>query len=194
MSKNLVNSFKLFTDVCHARCYQQKRGQKLFFTGKIVFLKHCVFNQHLRCHGNDLITSTVTVKLHVGPLQIVSWGLSHSIIPEKNVKFFCNWKDIVFFWKNVVLDFLGPKEKILSLAQYLLNYPVCPYKLFLHIFNVRYYQEKWANNFSYREISFFRNVCLYRPLRSNEKWSQHLQNAGDKTFCVPKVVSYCLSY
>ena len=159
LSEFFLNPYKLSPEVCHTGDLEKKLAKIFSSLEKLFFSKHCVFNQHLRCHGNDLITSTVTIKLHVGPLQIVSWGLSHSITPEKNVKFFCHWKDIVFFGKNVVLDFLGPKEKILSLAQYLLNYLVCPYKLFLHIFNARYYQEKWANNFSYREISFFSN-CL----------------------------------
>ena len=47
------------------------------------FSKTCVFKQPLRCHGKDPITSTVTVKLPVRPLQIVPWGLSHSKLREK---------------------------------------------------------------------------------------------------------------
>ena len=44
---------------------------------------------------------------------------------------------IDFTFKNLVLDFLGLKEKIIRLAQYLSKNLVWPYKLFPDVFHVR---------------------------------------------------------
>ena len=53
-------------------------------------------------HRNDLITSTVKVKLLFGPLQIVPWGLSQSITGEKQKgNFFSSRKRLPFFKKFV---------------------------------------------------------------------------------------------
>ena len=45
-----------------------KKGQSVFFTGRVAFfLKNLCFQQSLRCYRNDLIQSTVIVKLPRGP-------------------------------------------------------------------------------------------------------------------------------
>ena len=68
------------------------------------------------------------------------------------------------FFKSLVLDFLGPKEMIISLAQYLSKNLVYSYKLFPEVFHARYYQEKWAKNFCHREnLYFFKRLFLSIP-------------------------------
>ena len=64
---------------------REKIGQKLFFTGKSAFFFQIffVFKHPLRCYRNDLVTSTVVVKLPFGPLKTVLRGLSYSIMREK---------------------------------------------------------------------------------------------------------------
>ena len=57
--------------------------------------------------------------------------------------------------RNFVLDFLGAKEIIISLAQYLSKYHVCPYELFPDICHVRYYDKKYATIFFPENIASF---------------------------------------
>ena len=77
-----------------------EKEAKIFFSLEKLpfFSKFCVFKQPLRCHRIDLISSTVIVGLSFGPLPIVFWGLSHSIILEKNRPNFCHRAES-FFWK-----------------------------------------------------------------------------------------------
>ena len=67
-----------------------EKEAKIFFSLEKLpfFSKFCVFKQPLRCHRIDLISSTVIVGLSFGPLPIVFWGLSHSIILEKTGQIF----------------------------------------------------------------------------------------------------------
>ena len=45
LSKNLVDLYKLFFDVCQTRFFQKKCAKILFFTGKVAYIsKSCVFN------------------------------------------------------------------------------------------------------------------------------------------------------
>ena len=60
--------------------------------------------------------------------------------------FFCHMKDIVFL-NNLILDFLGLKKMIFSIAQYLSENHVCPYELFHDLCHVRYYERKNATIF-----------------------------------------------
>ena len=77
--------------------YMRKKDQNLFFTRKIAFSsKFCVFKQPPRCYRIDLISSTVIVGLPFGPLPIVFWGLSHSIIREKTGQTFVTGQKAFF--------------------------------------------------------------------------------------------------
>ena len=69
------------------------------------------FQPFLRCYRNDHKTSTVIVRKHFGPLQIVPWGFSQSIIRKKtgdNVFFACKkaffkilcFQQVLRSWKN----------------------------------------------------------------------------------------------
>ena len=94
------------------RFYEKKRP-KSFFHWKdcLFFSKLCVFKQPLRCYKIDLISSRVNVGLPFGPLPIVFWGLSHSIIREKTGQLFVTGQKA--FFEKVVLKILGPKETII---------------------------------------------------------------------------------
>ena len=56
-------------------------------------------------------------------------------------KILSSWKQL-FFEMFVSIDLLGPKEKILSFAQYLPNYHVDPFKLFPNICLVRLHEKR----------------------------------------------------
>ena len=65
------------------------------------------------------------------------------------------------------LDFIGPKEMIISLAQYLSNYPMCPYQLSPHICYVRYYERKYATIFfpeSFAKTCVFNNLLGFTEM------------------------------
>ena len=81
---------------------RKKKGQNIFFTGQVdFFFKNLCFQQPIS-HRNDLITSTVKVKLRFGPLQVVPWGLSQSITGEKKKPtFFSSIERLPFFKKFV---------------------------------------------------------------------------------------------
>ena len=75
----------------------EKRAKIFFFTRKVAFFsKLCVFKQPLRCYRIDLTSSTVIVGLPFGPLPIVFWGLSHSIIREKTGQIFVTGQKAFF--------------------------------------------------------------------------------------------------
>ena len=74
----------------------RKIGQTIFFTGKSAFFSKICFQQPLRCYRNDIITSTVAVPIHVGPLEIVPWVLAHSKKTGKKAKIFCRREDSLF--------------------------------------------------------------------------------------------------
>ena len=85
--------------------YTRKKGPKQFLTGKIAFFsKVWVFQQLLRCYRSDLRTCTKIVGILFGPLQIVPWGLSHSIIREKMAKTFFSLERLLFFSKLCVFQ------------------------------------------------------------------------------------------
>ena len=77
---------------------REKICQFFFYTGKIAFFfKFFCFQQPLRCNRNDLLTSTVFVKLTCGPLWVESWCFSCSIIREKKAKILSSLKSLPFF-------------------------------------------------------------------------------------------------
>ena len=93
----------------------RRNGQLIFFTGKIAFLfKNLCFQQPLKCHRNDLTTSTVFFRIPVATLQVVHLGLSHSITREtigQNL-FFAG--KFAFFSKHCVFsNLLGVKQLML---------------------------------------------------------------------------------
>ena len=112
---------------------------------------------------NALISSIVIVRNTFEPLQIIPWCLSHSIMREKKVNSLCHEK-IAFFLKYLVLDLLGPKEMIKSLAHYLSEKHVCPYDLFHDICLIRYYERKYATIFFPENFTFFSKTCVLNNL------------------------------
>ena len=83
----------------------RKSLQIILFTEKIAFFffKNMCFQQFLRCCRNGFITSTVIVKIPFWRLQIILWGLSHSIwreqIGQKNFSL-----EILLSFQNFVLS------------------------------------------------------------------------------------------
>ena len=91
----------------------RKNRPNLFFTGQVAFFFKSLCFQQPISHRNDLITSTVKIKLLFGPLQIVPWGLSQSITGEKKKgNFFSSRKRLqgCLFSKN--LCFHQPLESL----------------------------------------------------------------------------------
>ena len=68
-------------------------------------------------------------------------------------------KDIVFL-NNLILDFLGLKKMIFSIAQYLSENHVCPYELFHDLCHVRYYERKNATIFFPEKFAFFQKLVF----------------------------------
>ena len=63
---------------------RRKTGPKSFFHWKgCFFFKNLCFQQPVRTRRNALVSSAVIVKLACGPSQIVSCGLSHSMVKGK---------------------------------------------------------------------------------------------------------------
>ena len=128
------------------------------------FFRSLCFQQPPKCYRKDPITSTLIVKTPVGPLQIVSWGLSLSILREKSPKNFCHREDSLFM-KSLVLDFLGPRKTIILLAQDSSKYLVCPYKFFSDVCRVRYYERRKAKTFfSLESLPFSSKNCVFNNL------------------------------
>ena len=82
----------------------------------------------LRCYKNDLITSTVTSRTPFGPLQVVTWGQSHSIIRENVGQNLLSWGRWQFFEIIVSHELLGPIERNLQRAQKSSKDLLHPYK------------------------------------------------------------------
>ena len=97
--------------------YTMKNWPTTFLTGKFAFffIKLC-FQQPLKSWRNDLITSTVFVRIVFGPLKPIPWGLSNSKIWEKKPKFFLNWKYCLFL-KNCVFNKLSSPEEMILFFQ-----------------------------------------------------------------------------
>ena len=79
----------------------KKNWPKNFSQWKIcLFFKKLCFQQHIKSWRNDLIASTVIVRLVFWPLKTVPWGLSNSNIRERSQSFFLTG-NIAFFSKFV---------------------------------------------------------------------------------------------
>ena len=115
------------------------------------------------------MTSTVFVRICFRPLQNVPWCLSCSIKREEIGQFFCQRKDIVFL-NSLILDFLGLKKMIFSLAQYLSENHVRPYELFLDLCHVRYYEKKHDIIFFPENFVFFQKLVFSTTSYLLQKW------------------------
>ena len=131
------------------------------------FSKLYVFQQLLRCYRSEQITSTVVVRIPFGPLQIFPWGLSDSIIREKQgqnnfflerLPFFskpyvfqqllrCYRSDLITCTKSVGI-FFGPLQTV-------------PWVLSPSII-----REKSQNLFFTRKIAFFQKFVFNNLLDS----------------------------
>ena len=86
------------------------------FFGKIASFQKFVFSSISWVQKNAIIKSTVIVRIAFEPLQIIKGGLSHSIMRGKKGRKLLPREDSLFL-KNLVLDVIGPKETVISLAQ-----------------------------------------------------------------------------
>ena len=148
---------------------RKKRGQNILFHWKdCLFFENLCFQQPLRTWRNALVSSAVIVKLACWPSQIVSWGLSQSMMRGKmGQKPLSSWKQL--FWKYFFsTDFLGTKERILSFAQYLSQITSCALtscSLTFVMFNKM--GKTRPNSFlHWKDCLFFKNLCFQQPLSS----------------------------
>ena len=152
---------------------KRKKLPNFLFFGKIASFQKYAFSSTSWVQKNALIISTVIVRIAFEPLQIINGGLSHSIMREKIGQSLLPRENSLFL-KNLVLDFLGPKEMIISLAQYLSENHVYSYKLFPEVFfvvcHVKYYEKKQVKVFFTWKIASFQKFAF-----SSTSWVQ--QNA-----------------
>ena len=99
-------------------CDRGRNRRKSILHWKVAFFfKNLCIQQPLGSWRNGLLTSTLIVRLPFGPLQVVVWRLSCSIIREEigHNLFFTG--EISFFSKIFVFNILEPKNMILYLQQ-----------------------------------------------------------------------------
>ena len=72
----------------------------------------------------------------------------------------------------VSIDFLGPKEMILSIAQYLSKYLVRLYRLFPMLFLFNEMRKKGQILFFTKKIAFFSKICVFNNLLGLKKMLQ----------------------
>ena len=131
------------------------------------FLKIFCFQQPLRCFRNDLLTSTVIVRIPCGPLKVVPWRLSRSIIRENSgQKTFFTGK-FAFFFKSLCFQrLLSVEEMILYLPQQLSEHRVDPYICLLMLLTLdiarKYRQDSFIH---WKGGIFFENSGFQQPLR-----------------------------
>ena len=127
--KNLEDPYKPSFEVCHTWKNEKKGPIVFFLTGKIAFFfKKLCFQQPLICWRNDLITSIVIVKKPFEHLQTVPVGLSQLIFLRKvSQNLLSPWEQLIFE-KNLAIDLLGPRDKLLSIAKRTSNKPCGPSK------------------------------------------------------------------
>ena len=102
MSDHIVDPYEIVHWGLSHSGLREKTGQKLFFTGKFAFFfQSLCFQQPLRFYSNDLVTSTVNVRSPSGPLWIIPWGRSHSIMPEKIGQNLFFTGKIAFFFQSL---------------------------------------------------------------------------------------------
>ena len=95
LRNDLVTSTVLvkIPEVCNIRYIEKKIGQIILFAVKIaVLFKKWFFEQPVRCYRNDLITSTVGVKIVFGLLDL------HNLFPEVCRTRFCKKIWSIFFF------------------------------------------------------------------------------------------------
>ena len=87
--------------LCHTRESEKKKVKIFSSLETLPFFQNFFFQQPLRCYRNDLLTSTVIVRILFGPLWIVTWGLSHSIKREKLGQNLFFTGKVAFFFKKL---------------------------------------------------------------------------------------------
>ena len=161
-------AYRFFSVVCHVK-YYEKKHVKVFSLERLPLFKNLRFHQPPGSKKNALISSTVIVRIAFEPLKIINGGLSHSIMREKIGQNLLPREDSLFL-KNLVLDLLGPKKMIKSLAQYLSNYHVCPYELFPYICHVRYHEKITPQFCSPEKLAFFQKLVFSITPWLLQKW------------------------
>ena len=114
LPKGIVHPHKKLHEAYHTGYYGKCLSNNYFHWKGCLFFGNLCFQQHLRCSRNDLITSTVIVRILFCPLQTVPWGVSHSILREKiGQNLFFTGKVAFFYSKFCVLNnILGPEEVV----------------------------------------------------------------------------------
>ena len=161
--------------------YTRKKGQNFFFTGKNAFFsKLCVFQQLLRCYRSHVITSTVIVGIPSGPLQNVPWGLSHSIIREKDAKSFFSLESLPFFSKICFpqpLRFFKIWSYYFRSETQITSWTLTKCCLRFVILDNSIIGEKKAKIFfSLERLPFFKNLCFQKTSWVLQKWSFDFQS------------------
>ena len=112
----LVNRYLRFVTLDNAR----KSGLKFFlhWTACLFFKIFC-FQESIRCYRNDLLISTVNVRIPCGPLLTFRQGLSHSMVRGQiGQNLFFTGKFAFFFKKDFVSNkLLGVTEMFFKLPQ-----------------------------------------------------------------------------
>ena len=146
------------------------------------FFRSICIQQPLRCYRNDLVNSTVIVRIPCGLLLIVTWGLSHSIERGKiGQNLFSTGKN-AFFSKHLLSTtskFLQKWScKFPSFVKILLD----PFNLplrFVTLDNARKKRPKyflhWAGWLFFQKLVF---STIYFP----QKWSYYFQSKTQTTF------------
>ena len=116
--KNLEDPYKPSFEVCHT-WKNEKKGAIIFSSlGRLpFFFKKLCFQQPLICWRNDLITSIVIVKKPFEHLKTVPGGLSQLIFLRKVSQNLLLQREQLIFEKNLAIDLLGPRDKLLSIAK-----------------------------------------------------------------------------
>ena len=133
-----------------------------------LFFKNFCFQQPLRCYRNNLVTSKKFVRDFCGPLQIVAWGSSHSIMRERIGQNLFFAGRLPYFSENCVYNnLLGPKKRSYNFHSNCQNtlWTLADRSLrFITLDNARKNRSK--SFLRWKIALIFENLCLQQPLRS----------------------------
>ena len=144
----------------------RKSRPQHFYTGKTAFFSEtCVFNNFLgpkKCSHTFYINCQNSL---MSPLNCILSLVTLDNTTKMGQKFFLSWKKL-FFELFVSIGFLGPKELILLLPQYLPEYPLDPYKVLLEASHTRWFEKSLQLFFFTEKIAFFSKSCVFNNFLS----------------------------
>ena len=152
-------------EVCHTRLYE-KKGQNLFFTGKIAFFSRIyVSKKPLGCYRSDLLTSKVILRIACEHIQSVPWGLSYSTY-EKKSKIFSSLERLPFFSKLYVFQqLLRCYRSDLITSTKIVGIPFGALQPIPWVLSPSVIREKKAKTFfSLERLPFSSKLCVFQLL------------------------------